>query len=114
MHELSIAMNLVEVASEAAEENGGGRVSAVYLTIGALSGVVKDALLFSWELAVTDTPLEGAKLLVKEQPVIVNCGTCDAERELESSNTFICPVCSQPAGKVVSGKELEITALELE
>ena len=35
------------------------KVSAVHLRLGALSGVVKDALLFSYEVACQDTPLAG-------------------------------------------------------
>jgi hydrogenase nickel incorporation protein HypA/HybF len=65
MHELSIAASIVEIATEEAERQG-GRVDVVHLKIGALSGVFKDALLFSWDLACNDTPLAGAKLQVEE------------------------------------------------
>jgi Zn finger protein HypA/HybF involved in hydrogenase expression len=34
--------------------------------LGALSGVVKDALLFSWDLACEDSPIAGAKLEIEE------------------------------------------------
>ncbi|HEY1496909.1 MAG TPA: hydrogenase maturation nickel metallochaperone HypA [Candidatus Solibacter sp.] len=66
MHELSIAMSIVEVASEEAQRQGGARVEAVHLKLGALSGVVKDALLFSWDLACEDSPIAGAKLEIEE------------------------------------------------
>jgi Zn finger protein HypA/HybF involved in hydrogenase expression len=45
MHELSIAMSMVETAREEAERRG-VQVTAVHLRLGALSGVVKDALFF--------------------------------------------------------------------
>ena len=51
MHELSIALSIVDVAAEEAERQGGGRVVAVHLRLGRLSGVVKEALLASYELA---------------------------------------------------------------
>jgi hydrogenase nickel incorporation protein HypA/HybF len=66
MHELSIAMSIVEVASEEAQRQGGVRVESVHLKLGALSGVVKDALLFSWDLACEDSPIAGAKLEIEE------------------------------------------------
>jgi hydrogenase nickel incorporation protein HypA/HybF len=44
MHELSIAMSIVEMAEEEAHLRN-VRVSAVHLKLGMLSGVVKDALL---------------------------------------------------------------------
>ena len=59
MHELSIAMGIVEAATDEAQRRG-VRVSAVHLRLGALSGVVKDALLFSYEVACQDTPLAGS------------------------------------------------------
>ena len=47
MHELSIAMSIVEMAEEESEKRGGLTVSAVHLKLGLLSGVVKEALLAS-------------------------------------------------------------------
>ena len=61
MHELSIAVNIVDIACEEAERQGDSRVDAVYLNLGALSGVVKDALLFSWDLACEGTRIAGAR-----------------------------------------------------
>src|SRR5687767_6566818 len=52
MHELSIAMELIDVASEELARLGGVHVTAVRLRVGPLSGVVKDALLFSFDAAV--------------------------------------------------------------
>uniref|UniRef100_Q01S86 Zn finger protein HypA/HybF (Possibly regulating hydrogenase expression)-like protein n=1 Tax=Solibacter usitatus (strain Ellin6076) TaxID=234267 RepID=Q01S86_SOLUE len=66
MHELSIAMSIVEVASEEARRQGGARVDAVHLKLGALSGVVKEALLFSWDLACEESPVAGARLEIEE------------------------------------------------
>jgi hydrogenase nickel incorporation protein HypA/HybF len=51
MHELSIAMSIVELAEEESERRGGLRVRAVHLRLGLLAGVVKDALLSSYEMA---------------------------------------------------------------
>jgi hydrogenase nickel incorporation protein HypA/HybF len=64
MHELSIAASIVEIASEEAERQR-GRVEVVHLKLGALSGVVQDALLFSWDLACDETPVAGAKLQIE-------------------------------------------------
>ena len=48
MHELSIAMSIVDLACEEAESHGAPGVDVVYLKLGPLSGVVKEALLFSY------------------------------------------------------------------
>ena len=59
MHELSIAMSLVEVATEEAHRLT-GRVTAVHLNLGLQSGVVKEALLSAYTHASTGSPLRRA------------------------------------------------------
>src|SRR5579863_7658657 len=113
MHELSIAMGIVEAASDEAQKRG-VRVTAVHLRLGALSSVVKDALLFSYEVACQDTPLEGSHLIVEDVPVVVFCPRCNQPRTLASVQLFECPECGTPTGHVVQGKELEVVALEVE
>jgi len=113
MHELSIAMSIVEMASEEAARRG-ARVNAVHLRLGRLAGVVKEALLFSYEVAREGTPLEGARLVIEEAPIVVYCPACRAERTLASINQFFCPDCTTPTPEVLRGKELEVTALEIE
>ena len=113
MHELSIAMGIVEAATEEAQRRG-VQVSAVHLRLGALSGVVKDALLFSYEVACEDTPLAGSKLIVEDVPVVVLCPKCKDNKTLISLQSFTCPDCGAPTMNIVRGKELEVFALEVE
>jgi hydrogenase nickel incorporation protein HypA/HybF len=106
-------MSIVAGASEEASRRGGARVHAVHLKLGALSGVVKDALLFSYDLACEGTALEGSALIIEEVPVVVYCATCKAERTLESIQKFCCPACGTLTPEVVSGKQLELSAIEI-
>jgi hydrogenase nickel incorporation protein HypA/HybF len=84
MHELSIAMGIVEMAEEEAERRGGLHIVAVHLRLGQLSGVVKDALLASYQMASEDTVLKGSRLVVQEVPVVLYCPQCDAQRPASS------------------------------
>lgn len=68
MHELSIAMSIVEIACEEAERQGSPPVETVHLRLGADAGVVQEALLFSWPLVCEGTRIEGANLAVEETP----------------------------------------------
>ena len=113
MHELSVAMSLLDAAEEEAEHHD-GRVQAIHLKLGPLSGVVKEALLSAFEMAREGTSMAGASLLIEETPVVVYCPKCQARRELASIQTFACPVCGSPVSEVVKGKELEMVALEME
>ena len=113
MHELSIALSIVSMAEEEARARG-VQVNAVHLKLGTLSGVVKDALLFSYGLACEGTALEGSRLLIEEVPTVVYCPTCRAERALDSVQRFCCSVCDSPTPEVVRGRELEVVALEIQ
>jgi len=113
MHELSIAMSIVDAAAEEAARLGARQISAVHLRLGALCGVVKEALLFSYGLACDGTALAGSQLLVEEVPVLAFCEECGEPREIESIQLFTCTVCGNFTSHVVQGKELLVTALEI-
>ena len=112
MHELSIAISIVELAEEEAEQRG-VQFEAVHLKLGALSGVVKEALLSCYQMACENTPLEGSRLVIEDVPVVIFCPTCQAERTPSSVQLFCCSECHTPASEVVHGKELEVVALEI-
>jgi hydrogenase nickel incorporation protein HypA/HybF len=113
MHELSIAMSIVDLVQEEANSRGGFQVEAVHLKLGQLSGVVKEALLFSFELACEQTPLQGSKLVIEEVPVLINCPTCQAQRTVRSLQCLCCVECGMPAYEVVAGREIFVTAMEI-
>ena len=113
MHELSIAMSIVELAQEEALQRG-VQVNAVHLKLGALSGVVRESLLFSYKMACGDTPLKGSRLIIEEIPVIVFCPNCQTQRPLNSLQLFCCAECGTPTPDVLQGKELEVVALEIQ
>lgn len=112
MHELSIAMSIVDMALEEANRRD-VTIDAVHLELGPLSGVVADALLFSYEIACNGTALEGSRLVIKEVPIEVYCPACKARKTLSSMQWFCCPECNTPTSEVIHGRELSITALEV-
>lgn len=112
MHELSIALSIIEGVEQELARHNGVRVAAVYLRLGPLSGVVKDALLFSYDLACEGTRLQGSKLEIDEIPIILYCATCGEERPAELQR-LSCAVCGNPSGDIRRGAELEVFALEL-
>ncbi len=113
MHELSIALSIIERVEEEIARRPDAHVAAVHLKIGPLSGVVKDALLFSYELACEGTPLAGSRLEIEEIPVVLYCATCGQERPAVSMQRLFCTVCDTPSADIRRGSELEVFALEL-
>lgn len=113
MHELSIANNLVEIATEHAQNEGAEKIGALTLRIGALSCVHRSALEFSFELVTKGTLLEGALLKIISVPVVVYCKACDQEVELPGIQRFRCPVCDTPSNDIRQGRELDIESIEI-
>lgn len=62
MHELSIAITLVELAGDAARSLGAARVNRVFVRLGTRAGVAAEALRFSFDLAAEGTMVQGARL----------------------------------------------------
>jgi hydrogenase nickel incorporation protein HypA/HybF len=113
MHELSIAMSIIDVVEEEAARHGDAKVVAVHLKLGPLAGVVKEALLGSFEMAREGTALEGCNLLIQDMPIVIDCGKCQAKRSVVSIQEMCCSTCGAPAESVVGGRELEVSAMEL-
>lgn len=113
MHELSIALNILEAAEDESERRGGVRVEAIYLKLGVLSGVVTEALLSAYQIASAQTPFASCRLLVEEVPIMIDCPNCQEGRPVRSMQCFECSECGAPGSDIVHGRELEICALEL-
>ncbi|GHJ42550.1 hydrogenase maturation nickel metallochaperone HypA [Streptomyces sp. TS71-3] len=114
MHELSIATALVDRAEEVARRHGDRAVTAVRIRVGELAGVVPDALRFSFGLAAAGTAAAAAVLHVEDVRARARCEPCDTTFAVGTPPFLWCPRCELPASGVVSGRELEITAVELE
>jgi hydrogenase nickel incorporation protein HypA/HybF len=113
MHELSIMQSALDQVLEQARQAGANRVHAIRLRIGALSGVVPDALQFAFEALSDGTPAKGAKLIIEDVPARFWCATCS--HEFEATQMFAeCPDCHHPSGKLRGGREMELTSLEVD
>jgi hydrogenase nickel incorporation protein HypA/HybF len=113
MHELAIALSIVDGVLEEAERHGTAQVETVYLRVGRLSGIDKDALLFSYRIACEDTALVDSRLVIEDIDVVIQCPKCRAERPTQSFPFLLCAECGTAGERVVQGEELEISRLEI-
>lgn len=113
MHELSLACSIVESVEQAAREAHATRVVSVRLRVGALAGVLQDAILFCYDLATEGTILAGSRLVIEEVPIGIFCEGCGQLRILPGVQHFCCPVCGIPSADLRQGRELEIQSIEL-
>lgn len=112
MHELSIALGIVDIAEKETKKAGASKVDLIELEIGALSGVEIDSLEFVWLNAVEGTVLEGAKKEIDFIKAVGYCMECDIEFPME----FVydnCPKCKGYLKNIIKGKELRVKALEV-
>ena len=113
MHELSVAQSLVDVVSAKLADEGRVRVTAVWVRVGPLGGVIPQALRSAFGAATSGTVLGGARLEIEETSLVVWCPACGVEKELPGVGRLRCPACGTRAPRVVRGAELEVISVEV-
>jgi hydrogenase nickel incorporation protein HypA/HybF len=113
LHELGIAQSIVEIAEKNAREQGAKRVLTVTVEVGALAGVLPEALEFCFDACCRETLLEGSRLKIVQLAARARCRDCHQEYELKSYFDN-CPVCNSAAGEQLSGEELRIKEMEID
>lgn len=113
MHELSIAMSIVDAVVETMERENAVTVNRFTLEVGSLAGVDMEALEFALNSAVLNTPLEKAAFDLQEVRAMARCRSCNHEFILEELFSA-CPRCGSYNPDILSGKELKIKSIEIE
>ena len=113
MHEMGIAMQIIEIAvASIPDDLNNAQIKRVNLKVGKLSAVVPESLHFCFQIAAQDTPLCDAKLNIEEIPLKVRCTDCNVEW-IAHEPVFICRRCNGGSVKMLSGRELDITSIEV-
>jgi hydrogenase nickel incorporation protein HypA/HybF len=113
MHEMGIAMQIVEIATASIPTDiKNVRVAKVNLKVGKLTAVVPESLRFCFKIVSQDTALHDAELNIEEVPIAIKCSDCSNEWTI-SEPAFTCPKCNSGSVKVISGRELDINSIEI-
>ena len=105
MHELSIAVELVEQIVEVAQANQLPRVDEVELETGVLRQVIPEMMQTAFKEATGQTVVEGATLMIRDVSAKARCNECSLEFEPEADN-FLCPKCLVANVTVLAGNEI--------
>jgi hydrogenase nickel incorporation protein HypA/HybF len=108
MHELAIAESIVHAVQS---RIGDRPVRSVRLQVGQLSGVMTDALTFSFELAASGTPLEGAELFIDKPRGRLHCRTCG--QDVGRNDLLLLCECGSADVEVTAGRELALMSVEV-
>lgn len=113
MHELSFAQSIIDIIHQSVPSGELQDVRIVRLKIGSLSGVVADSLDFCFTAISTETPLAQARLEIEQIPFAVVCNSC-RKTFVNDIGYVVCPECGGVETTVVSGRELQVTEIELD
>ncbi|MBN1183958.1 MAG: hydrogenase maturation nickel metallochaperone HypA [Bacteroidales bacterium] len=113
MHELSIAVNIVEIAEASALKEGAHNISEITIDVGSQSGVVIEALNMALESAIKDTMLESAKININIIEAAARCLECGARYSPDDLFTP-CPRCNSFQTEITQGKDLKVKSLTIE
>ena len=112
MHELSLAQSIIDLIHQHVAEPERERVTSIRMKVGAMAGVVKESLTFSFTALTTGSPLEKAQLKIESIPYRIQCRICGAMSENEWGS-ISCAECASIETTVVSGTELQVVDIEV-
>lgn len=115
MHEMSIAMSLLELAEAEAAKNFCKRLIRIKVEYGALAGIMPEALKFCFACLTENGPHRGVVLELSEIPVKLRCPSCGSVFARNDLPLLMqsCPDCGALSGhNVEQGRELLLLQIE--
>ncbi|MBF0417028.1 MAG: hydrogenase maturation nickel metallochaperone HypA [Magnetococcales bacterium] len=113
MHELAIALSLVDQLRRIAEREHATRITCVRIRVGPTSGVDGEALAFCFPMAAREYPsLEATQLQITTEPLQWLCLTCH-KLFSEPSSEPVCPYCGALEHHLTGSDELTLESVEL-
>ena len=113
MHELSLCESILDTLQQQAKVQNYQKVTAVWLEIGALSGVDPEAIRFSFDIVVQNSLAENALLHIINVPGQAWCMLCSTNVTVQHLYDQ-CPVCGSHQLQVNQGDQMRIQELEVE
>lgn len=115
MHELPAMKSVHEIILRHAYDANASRVLAVSLEIGALSDLQDEWVHRYLDHLSSGTIAEGASVEIVRVPGVMRCSLCGAEFEVDSLpvNGLSCVSCGVTAVTVISGRAIEVKAIEV-
>jgi hydrogenase nickel incorporation protein HypA/HybF len=110
MHELSLALEVIELAQREAVKRGVSRIQEIQIEVGNLSGVEGDAFQSALGLIVKDTILNNAVINLIRTPGKGRCSACNLEFEMRY-RLDQCPKCGCFPSEIKGGSEFRVLAL---
>lgn len=114
MHEASIAMSILEIAEDHCRKAGYSAIRVVEVKVGSASGIMPDALYMAFDIVKLDTIANDAKLTIIEIPLGGTCRGCENAFQTDEPFILACPNCGGKDFALDTGRELDISEIEVE
>lgn len=113
MHEMSVAAALLEAVEHETSRYPQAQVLTVYVQVGRLRQIEPLALEFCYQTGVRGTRLEGSEIDIETIGASAACDSCRTEFAVEDE-WFECPSCHGLETRLLTGKELTLSSIDLE
>ena len=114
MHEASIVQSLLELAEDYCKLNNYTKIKSMKIRVGALSGVMPEAMDFAYEAMKPGTMAEDASLIIETVIAQGVCSECAKVFEVDGPYMLECPECGSFGFTVTKGRELELSEMEVD
>ncbi len=110
MHELSLAMEVISLASKEAGKKNLSVISEILIEVGELSGVEADAFQWGLEMLAKDSILAIAEIKINRIPGRGRCSSCNIEFGM-NTRLAMCPECHGFPSVIAAGEEFRVVSL---
>ena len=114
MHEISVAASLIEIVLDTAKSNNAGKVTKVFVKIGRLAGIEKDALFFAYDAIKDEYELiKDSEMIIDDVLITGKCNKC-GKTDTYDEMFFACSSCGSFEVELLTGEEMSITEIEVD
>ena len=113
MHELSMAIEVINLAQREADKNRASSVQEITIEVGDLSGIEANAFESALGLMVKDSVLENAGIIIVRTVGKGKCSSCNLEFKMDQ-RIATCPECGCFPSEIRGGTEFRVVSLLIE
>ena len=123
MHEVSVVADLIAAIKKELEKYDVVSVKEVTLTVGKLTNLGAEQMAFAYEVMSKDSILDGSKLAIEEENILVKCEGCGYDGPVKNMDIgegaghqipiLSCPACNG-AVTITAGKSCCVKSIDIE
>ena len=121
MHEVAVMSSVIQAALAELEKHDVSAVKEMVLVVGDLTSLGEEQLTFAYDIMIKNTSLEGSRLVIEREEVVLLCSSCGYDGPAETLESdyhehtvpiLSCPKCKGSV-KVTAGDACRISSLKI-